>query len=150
MYNLTMRLWSLHPQYLDAKGMVACWREGLLARKVLLNQTNGYRNHPQLERFKNTTDPVAFMDAYLEAIADEAEKRGFSFDRSKIRPQTTAERLQVTSGQLQYELQWLKAKFATRDPERLKNIPDLPTAHPLFIIVPGEIESWERVPTPQS
>lgn len=30
-----MRLWSLHPSYLDAVGLVALWREGLLARKVL-------------------------------------------------------------------------------------------------------------------
>ena len=145
-----MRLWSLHPQYLDAKGIVACWREGLLARKVLLNQTNGYRNHPQLERFKNTADPAASMDAYLGAVADEAEKRGYSFDRSKIESQSIAERLQVTSGQLQYELQWLKAKLATRDPGRLKNMPDFPVPHPLFIIVPGEIEPWERVSATRS
>jgi hypothetical protein len=30
-----MRLWSLHPRYLDAKGLQAVWREGLLAKKVL-------------------------------------------------------------------------------------------------------------------
>ena len=49
-----MRLWSLHPKYLDIKGLVACWREGLLARKVLLDQTKGYKNHPQLIRFNRS------------------------------------------------------------------------------------------------
>ncbi|MEN6399799.1 MAG: pyrimidine dimer DNA glycosylase/endonuclease V, partial [Rectinema sp.] len=29
-----MRLWTLHPQYLDQKGLTAAWREGLLAKKV--------------------------------------------------------------------------------------------------------------------
>lgn len=43
-----MRLWSLHPQYLDAKGLVALWREGLLAQAVLAGQTRGYKRHPQL------------------------------------------------------------------------------------------------------
>ena len=36
-----MRLWSLHPRYLDAKGLVALWREGLLAQAVLKGQTKG-------------------------------------------------------------------------------------------------------------
>ena len=27
-----MRLWSLHPKHLDPQGLVARWREGLLAR----------------------------------------------------------------------------------------------------------------------
>ncbi|WP_368086417.1 pyrimidine dimer DNA glycosylase/endonuclease V [Nitrosomonas sp. Nm34] len=26
-----MRLWSIHPKYLDAKGLLALWREGLQA-----------------------------------------------------------------------------------------------------------------------
>lgn len=37
-----MRIWSLHPSYLDAKGLVALWRETLLAQKVLLGATVGY------------------------------------------------------------------------------------------------------------
>ncbi|MGA2330816.1 MAG: pyrimidine dimer DNA glycosylase/endonuclease V [Syntrophales bacterium] len=46
-----MRLWSLHPGYVDARGLVALWREGMLARKVLQHQTKGYKNHLQLHRF---------------------------------------------------------------------------------------------------
>ncbi|MFZ0534570.1 MAG: pyrimidine dimer DNA glycosylase/endonuclease V, partial [Anaerolineales bacterium] len=81
-----MRLWSLHPSYLDAKGLVACWREGLLARKVLLGETKGYRNHPQLLRFKTQPDPIAAVDQYLSAILEEANRRGFAFNPGKIKP----------------------------------------------------------------
>ena len=53
-----MRLWSIHPKYLDTKGLLAVWREALLAKKVLENKTKGYKNHPQLERFKQQNDPL--------------------------------------------------------------------------------------------
>ena len=43
-----MRLWSLHPKYLDKLGLLGLWRESLLAQKVLLGKTKGYKNHPQL------------------------------------------------------------------------------------------------------
>jgi hypothetical protein len=43
-----MRLWSLHPQYLDPQGLVALWREALLAQAVLRGKTRGYKHHPQL------------------------------------------------------------------------------------------------------
>ncbi|MDP3663483.1 MAG: pyrimidine dimer DNA glycosylase/endonuclease V [Nitrosomonas sp.] len=79
-----MRLWSVHPYYLDAKGLVALWREGLLAQKVLQGHTKGYKNHPQLTRFKNTKNPVAAIAAYLGFVVDEAEIRGYHFDRNKI------------------------------------------------------------------
>ena len=63
-----MRLWSIHPAYLDPAGLTACWRDGLLARKVLLNQTTGYRNHPQLARLRHCTNPSAAIDTYLHGI----------------------------------------------------------------------------------
>ena len=140
-----MRLWSLHPQYLDAKGLVACWREGLLARKVLLGRTRGYTNHPQLQRFRDQTDPVGSIDAYLAGVCDEADRRGYSFDRSKLGEIATA-KIKVTSGQLMYEWQHLKAKLASRDPSRLALLGEKgnSAAHPLFKVVPGSIESWEK------
>ncbi len=49
---MIMRLWSLHPKYLDRQGLLAVWREGLLAQKVLQGKTKGYKNHPQLKRFQ--------------------------------------------------------------------------------------------------
>ena len=79
-----MRVWSLHPRYLDPVGLVALWRETLLARKVLLGQTRGYRHHPQLRRFQAQADPVAAIDAYLQAVHGEALARGYRFDAGKF------------------------------------------------------------------
>jgi hypothetical protein len=142
-----MRLWSLHPKYLDARGLTACWREGLLARKVLLGETRGYRDHPQLERFRAGGDPVALVDTYLRAIWREASSRGYSFDASKIGPRFSRAVLEVKAGQVAYEFEWLKTKLAARDPDRSKSIGTLlvPETHPLFRVVPGEIEAWERI-----
>lgn len=140
-----MRLWSIHPRYLDAKGLTACWREGLLARKVLCGATRGYRNHPQLERFRRKPDPVAALDAYLSAVWDEAILRGYRFDRTKISDFGFVTRLAVTDGQLAFEREHLLRKLAVRDPSRyavLKNETDF-APHPLFCVVPGEIENWE-------
>nr|WP_253280607.1 pyrimidine dimer DNA glycosylase/endonuclease V [Arcanobacterium phocae] len=47
-----MRLWSIRPSQLDRAALIAGWREGLLAQKVLAGLTKGYRHHPQLERFR--------------------------------------------------------------------------------------------------
>jgi hypothetical protein len=142
-----MRLWSLHPSYLDAKGLVALWREGLLARKVLLNQTKGYRNHPQLERFKIQNEPVAVIDHYLLAVFDEACVRGYHFDRSKIGLYFSSTKLMVTNGQLQYELRLLKQKLKQRDMKYFNSIVDLdfPMPHPIFTIVEGNVAAWEKV-----
>ena len=95
-----MRLWSIHPAYLDPAGLTACWREGLLARKVLLNQTTGYRNHPQLARFRHCTNPSAAIDTYLHGICDEAHRRGYRFDRNKLGTDDPALQITVTDGQL--------------------------------------------------
>jgi hypothetical protein len=65
-----MRLWTLHPKYLDAQGLVALWREGLLAQKVLRGRTRGYRHHPQLARFRAQADPVASIARYLRAVQE--------------------------------------------------------------------------------
>jgi hypothetical protein len=142
-----MRLWSLHPRYLDAKGLVALWREGLLAQAVLGGRTRGYRNHPQLERFREHADPVSAIGAYLRHVAVEAEERGYNFDRSKLPSKTTSIPLTVSDGQLRYEWQHLTAKLRDRDPARLDRFAaDVsPDPHPIFTVVPGPIASWERV-----
>ena len=67
-----MRLWSLHPGYLDSQGLVALWREALLAQKVLAGKTRGYKNHPQLERFKAHPHPPQAIAAYLVSVWEEA------------------------------------------------------------------------------
>lgn len=141
-----MRLWSIHPTHLDTKGLVAVWREGLLALHVLRGQTKGYTNHPQLLRFKNHSLPIAAISAYLHMIVDEAESRNFSFKREKLEPFFLVEPLTVTSEQIRYETQHLKEKLKIRDVQKYmeyERVTEL-TAHPLFKVVPGDIESWEK------
>lgn len=140
-----MRLWSLHPKYLDAKGLVALWREGLLAQAVLAGQTRGYRHHPQLVRFQQTSNPCGYIAAYLEAVQAEAARRGYRFDASKIGPAENPERLSVTTGQLDYEWGHLGHKLQGRSPEWLVQLGPLerPESHPLFQVVSGAIADWE-------
>lgn len=140
-----MRLWSLSPEYLDSKGLVAMWREALLARKVLAGETRGYTHHPQLKRFRATADPMGAISRFLAAICDEAERRGYSFDRSKIPDRNYPSTIPVTKGQVLYELEHLKKKLKERDPsayELIKNIEN-PSVHPLFHMVEGDVEPWE-------
>lgn len=140
-----MRLWSLHPSYLDSKGLVALWREGLLARKVLQGETRGYRRHPQLARFRAAHNPVEAIHSYLWLVHDEAVRRGYRFDSAKLVQPRSDVTLQVTAGQMRYEWEHLKRKLEQRDPEHLKRLPPgSPQPHPLFEVVPGEIEHWER------
>lgn len=140
-----MRLWSIHPTYLDTAGLTACWREGLLARKVLMGQTRGYRNHPQLLRFKESPDPVRYIDVYLGTILDESLLRGYNFDASKIARTEVTDKITVTKGQMEYEFEHLKRKLANRNPEAYKKIADITTieANPIFRVIDGGVEKWE-------
>jgi hypothetical protein len=138
-----MRLWSLRPQYLDAKGLVALWREGLLAQAVLDGRTRGYTNHPQLDRFRDHAGAIA---SYLHHVVDEAESRGYNFDRSKLPRTKTATPIEVSDGQLRFEWQHLTAKLRDRDPARLLRYAKItePLPHPFFIVVPGSVAAWEK------
>ena len=74
----------IHPRYLDAKGLVAAWREGLLAQKVLRGETRGYTRHPQLARFHAQPDPLRLIAALSRRLlAKEASRRGYAFDLSE-------------------------------------------------------------------
>ena len=178
-----MRIWSLHPCLLDRRALVACWRETLLAQKVLRGLTRGYTNHPQLIRFRAHPQPLEAVAAYLSGLADEADARGYSFNRALIGagedstnensagkngtsnngtgkncadkaedPYASVARIPVPLGQLEYELAFLQHKVAGRDPEwehqlsgRLAARGELAAcAHPLFEVVPGAIEPWEK------
>ena len=139
-----MRVWSLHPALLDRQGLTACWREALLAQAVLAGRTRGYKQHPQLERFRAQPDPLASIGAYLSGVADEADARGYRYDRSRIERAGPAPLMPVTDGQLEHELLHLRAKLAVRSPDRLP-LADRAEPHPLFLVEPGEIASWERV-----
>lgn len=143
---MLMRLWSLHPSLLDPKGLVALWRESLLAQKVLQGKTKGYRSHSQLARFRQCRTALTAISAYLWAVHDEACSRGYVFDSSKIVKKRRAKKLTVTQGQLDFEHGHLKGKLRKRDPKRYRDLCRLReiTAHPMFTVVPGEIEPWER------
>ena len=142
-----MRIWSLSPSYLDASGIVALWREALLARKVLLGQTKGYTRHPQLIRFRESSSPLDAINAYLQEVYEEAKRRGYAFDFRKLEAEIPSNlSIPVTRGQLAYEWAHLLHKLETRSPEQyqyLHSIP-LPKTHPLFRIVPGNISPWEK------
>ncbi len=142
-----MRLWSIHPSYLDSKGLVALWREALLAQKVLAGKTAGYKNHPQLVRFKSTSNPVGAIARYLRAVAEEAKRRGYNFDKSKIQNKRINRSITVTSGQVDHEFEHLLNKLKTRDSALYKNIRSSKRIrlHPLFSKVRGDIENWEAV-----
>jgi hypothetical protein len=141
-----MRLWSIHPAYLDAKGLVALWREGLLAQRVLRGGTKGYTAHPQLVRFTRTGNAVGAIASYLRAVAEEGHRRGYRFDRTKIANRRIQSQIKVTGGQIHYEFEHLLNKLSVRDHgrfERLKAVKRI-RPHPLFMRVGGDIEAWER------
>ena len=142
-----MRLWSVHPQLLDRIGLVALWREGLLAQAVLAGKTRGYRHHPQLTRFKAAPDPVAALGSYLAAVVAEADRRGYAFKREKILRTSPGLTLTVAAGQMAYEWEHLLRKLQARSPTVWAEHAGLstPPPHPLFQVVEGPIEAWERV-----
>lgn len=141
-----MRLWTLHPKYLDPQGLVALWREALLAQAVLRGNTRGYRHHPQLERFKAHSSPRFAINAYLAAVHAEATTRGYSFDQSKIGPVRELQRISVTTGQINHEWKHLLAKLAKRSPALFAQWRGVakPVCHPLFRPRPGPVAEWER------
>jgi hypothetical protein len=141
-----MRIWTLHPKYLDPQGLVALWREGLLARAVLRGETRGYRHHPQLQRFRQHSAPRAAINSYLSCVWAEAAGRGYSFDRSKLGPVRPLAPITCTAGQLEYEWQHLLRKLRSRSPAsyRACRVVTEPLPHPLFRIVAGPVEEWER------
>jgi hypothetical protein len=142
-----MRLWTLHPKHLDARGLVALWREGLLAQTVLQGRTKGYKHHPQLLRFSQTLDPPAVLAAYLAAVHAEATQRGYEFNFSKIGRRRFRGRITETRGQLLYEWRHLKRKLKRRDPERYHASLKIrePSPHPMFRIVAGMVRDWEKL-----
>ena len=142
-----MRLWSLHPKYLDTKGLVALWREGLLAKRVLEDRTKGYRNHPQLQRFKEQADPVQAIHFYLCKIHEEATKRNYRFDEGKLNWSCASLVIPVTKGQVKFEAIHLSNKLKERDTLKYKEFKSVVNVevHPIFCLIDGPVESWEII-----
>ncbi|MEO5349957.1 MAG: pyrimidine dimer DNA glycosylase/endonuclease V [Magnetococcus sp. YQC-3] len=141
-----MRLWTIHPRYLDSKGLVALWREALLAQAVLRGETWGYRHHPQLARFQGSPDPHGAIASYLQGVLAEAQSRGYRFDASRIAHPAATGMIEETTGQLLFEWAHLQRKLAVRNPGTLAKWQDVsvPDPHPLFRIVEGDVRPWER------
>jgi len=143
-----MRIWSLHPHYLDRQGLTACWREALLAQAVLAGRTRGYTRHPQLQRFREHPDPMGALAWYLHGVADEADRRGYRFARDRIdRTAAPARPIAVTASQLQLEWAWLMSKLQARSPSDFQRWSGVcePETHPSFHVIAGPVESWERL-----
>jgi hypothetical protein len=142
-----MRLWTLHPKYLDARGLVALWREALLAQKVLQGATKGYKHHPQLLRFSETKNPPAALAVYLKSVHEESVRRNYNFDAAKIGRRRAHGKIKETRGQLLYEWRHLKRKLKKRDPKRHREFAPvkIPAPHPLFKIISGGVRGWEKV-----
>jgi len=142
-----MRIWSLHPKYLDAKGLVALWRESLLAKQVLEGKTKGYKNHSQLNRFKNSGNALDYINSYLTSVYENSLERGYNFNKNKVNLDFMPTKLTVTDKQIKFEMKHLLKKLKTRDPERFHKLSRKIKidAHPLFRIIDGEIEPWEKL-----
>lgn len=142
-----MRIWSIHPKYLDSKGLVALWRETLLAKRVLEGQTKGYRNHPQLDRFRKSDHPLGRINQYLSEVYEESLARRYRFDRGKVDWNFETSTMEVTSGQINFETEHLLKKLQMRDTNRYEQLlqTTLVEPHPMFLVVNGGIESWEMV-----
>lgn len=144
-----MRIWSLHPKYLDTQGLVALWRETLLAKKVLEGKTKGYTNHPQLNRFRASNKPLDAINFYLQSVWIEAETRTFRFDKSKFVEINSFEQINASKGQLDFEIHHLLNKLKVRDAVKYNLISELAIyeTHPLFNLIDGDIEPWEKLST---
>lgn len=141
-----MRIWSIHPKYLDVKGLVALWRETLLAKHVLEGKTKGYKNHPQLSRFKELDEPVDGINEYLVSVYAEATERGYQFNKELIGRDFKAQSIPVTSGQLKFERDHLLNKLKARAHERFLELQNIEyfIPHPMFTAIDGEVASWEK------
>ena len=142
-----MRLWTIHPKYLDPQGLVALWREALLARAVLRGETIGYRHHPQLIRFRAHSAPRSAINAYLIAVLEESQSRGYSFNSKKIGPIRGSVEIPATAGQIAHEWRHLLDKLRVRSPELFEHVSAItkPRPHPLFRVTAGAVAPWERV-----
>jgi hypothetical protein len=143
-----MRIWSIHPSYLDSIGLVALWREGLLAKKVVEGRTAGYRCHPQLARFYNHETPIEAINSYLNEVWREADLRGYAFDRSKYVLFNVA-KIPLSRGQLEYEYEHFLKKLEKRNPKKHKELESTDASrirpHPIFDLFEGTVEDWEKV-----
>lgn len=143
-----MRLWSIHPKYLDWMGLGALWRESLLAREVLKGKTKGWKQHPQLNRFKTHENPLKAIEYYLLKVHEEATLRGYHYDSTKILVKPFyVNKIPITSGQLDFELELFMNRSKKRTPSWFQKLVESnivrPDPHPIFTVEKGNPGSWE-------
>ena len=117
---------------------------------MLEGNTRGYRNHSQLIRFKTSGDPLALINLYLSFVLEEAESRGYRFDREKVDWESCKDcrfSIEVSRGQVKYESHHLLAKLKVRDLSKFHLLVEELQfeVHPIFVLVEGEIEEWEKI-----
>lgn len=146
-----MRLWSFHPKYLNRQYLGAVWHEGITKAQTGL-QGGRYKNHSQLQRFRVAKDPLALLALYLSSIWQESVNRGFSYNWHLVKRDIPSilyfTKIPVTTGQLDYEWRHYLKKIRKNDFEWYYNKLNevwLPDPHPVFYVVKGDIEDWERV-----
>jgi hypothetical protein len=76
----------------------------------------------------------------------ESRERGYHFNPAKLAKRKSCDPLEVTTGQLRYEMKHVRKKLKLRNPVRYRIVRNvrIPRPHPLFVKVPGNIEEWER------
>lgn len=160
-----MRLWTIHPSFLDQKGLCGLWRETLVGLKALEKGPGApWYNHPQLARFKVYPNGLAMLAEYAEHVLDEGHKRGYNFNTALLEPYLELYEMNfdgcimVTKGQFDYEVEHFIRKLASRDEMRYQLYMEkmgprslyqpkieVFVPNPVFRIVDGPIEVWEKV-----
>lgn len=145
-----MRIWSLHPKYLDKKELIDSWNDGLRTIGILTRNHQGSIFRPELSRFRSQSEPIIAVEKYLLSIANEAKRRGYMVDIRKLPsiPVVVSHKIPVSSGQIEYEWRQLMHVLAGRSPGFLRRIEYSPShdINPIFYKRPGhDIETWEKL-----
>lgn len=130
-----MSLWSVHPRYLDNKGLISAWNRGLQLQKQLSTEPARNTGNSQLIMFSRQEKPLHAIGSYLSFIASEGCRRGYKFTHEKILyPNFDEELLPIDSEQLRSENQMLQNRLKTRDKNRYQQLSSQswPETHPLF------------------
>lgn len=87
------------------------------------------------------------INQYLTSVYKNSLERGYHFNKNKVNPNFIPTKLTVTDKQIKFEMEHLLTKMETRDPERFHKLSRKVKidAHPLFRIIDGEIEPWEKL-----
>jgi len=80
-----MKIYLMHPSYLDSKRLVETWRSSVLIKNVLIGK--GGKNlfyNKYVCLFSRSHYPINFIIRYMIDVKAEADKRDFKFDSGLI------------------------------------------------------------------